>query len=228
MPRRSDEESTMTTFAHSASRAPTVYLIEDDADLRESLAALLEASGYLPRCFASAEDFLADGVNERPACSLIDLHLPGMSGLDLQKKLHDEQPHLPVIVVTGHGDVATARAALLAGALDFLEKPVQPKELIDAVAAALESDAQALERARERERMRERLGRLTPREREVFQRITDGLHNREIAVELGISPRTVEVHRARLMDKLNARRIADLFRLRLALDGDDTAAPARS
>jgi RNA polymerase sigma factor (sigma-70 family) len=228
MPRRSDEESTMTTFAHSASRAPTVYLIEDDADLRESLAALLEASGYLPRSFASAEDFLASGVSERPACSLIDLHLPGMSGLDLQKKLHDEQPHLPVIVVTGHGDVATARAALLAGALDFLEKPVQPKELIDAVAAALESDAQALERARERERMRERLGRLTPRELEVFQRITDGLHNREIAVELGISPRTVEVHRARLMDKLNARRIADLFRLRLALDGDDAVAPARS
>jgi RNA polymerase sigma factor (sigma-70 family) len=218
----------MTTFAHSASRAPTVYLIEDDADLRESLAALLEASGYLPRCFASAEDFLADGVNERPACSLIDLHLPGMSGLDLQKKLHDEQPHLPVIVVTGHGDVATARAALLAGALDFLEKPVQPKELIDAVAAALESDAQALERTRERKQMRERLGRMTPRELEVFQRITDGLHNREIAVELGISPRTVEVHRARLMDKLNARRIADLFRLRLALDGDDSAAPVRT
>lgn len=228
MTRRTDEESTMTTFAPAASRAPTVYVIEDDADLRESQAALLEASGYLARCFASAEDFLANGVNERPACALIDLHLPGMSGLDLQKKLHDEQPHLPVVVVTGHGDVATARAALLAGALDFLEKPVQPKELMDAVAAALESDAHALERAREREQMRERLGRLTPRELEVFQRITDGLHNREIAVELGISPRTVEVHRARLMDKLNARRIADLFRLRLAVDGDDVAAPVRS
>jgi RNA polymerase sigma factor (sigma-70 family) len=99
---------------------------------------------------------------------------------------------------------------------------------MEAVAAALESDAQALERARERGEMRERLGRLTPRELEVFQRITDGLHNREIAVELGISPRTVEVHRARLMDKLNARRIADLFRLRLALDGSDAAAPDRS
>jgi RNA polymerase sigma factor (sigma-70 family) len=218
----------MTTFAHAATRAPTVYLIEDDADLRESLAALLQASGYLPRCFANAEDFLANRVNERPACALIDLHLPGMSGLDLQKKLHDEQPHLPVIVVTGHGDVATARTALRTGALDFLEKPVQPKELMEAVAAALVSDAQALERARERGQMRERLGRLTPRELEVFQRITDGLHNREIAVELGISPRTVEVHRARLMDKLNARRIADLFRLRLALDGDDTTAPVRS
>jgi len=228
MSRRIDEESTMTTFAQASSRAPTVYLIEDDADLRESLAALLEASGYVPRGFASAEDFLASGVSERPACAVVDLRLPGMSGLDLQRKLHDEQPHLPVIVVTGHGDVATARAALRTGALDFLEKPVQPEELMEAVAAALESDAQALERAREREQMRERLGRLTPREREVFQRITDGLHNREIAVELGISPRTVEVHRARLMDKLNARRVADLFRLRLALDGNDAASPDRS
>lgn len=228
MSRRIDEESTMTTLAHASARAPTVYLIEDDADLRESLAALLEASGYLPRGFASAEDFLASGVSERPACAVVDLRLPGMSGLDLQQKLHDEQPHLPVIVVTGHGDVATARAALRTGALDFLEKPVQPKELMEAVAAALESDVQALERAREREQMRERLGRLTPRELEVFQRITDGLHNREIAVELGISPRTVEVHRARLMDKLNARRIADLFRLRLALDGNDSTAQTRS
>jgi two-component system, LuxR family, response regulator FixJ len=226
--RRFDEGMTMTTVAHAAPRPPTVYLIDDNADLRESLAALLEASGYSPRCFATAEEFLAKGLIERPACAIVDLRLPGMSGLDLQKKLHDEQPNLPVIVVTGHGDVATARAALRTGALDFLEKPVQPEELMDAVSAALQSDAQALSRAREREQMRERLGRLTPRELEVFQRITDGLHNREIAVELGISPRTVEVHRARLMDKLNARRIADLFRLRLALDGNEVATSVRS
>lgn len=216
----------MNLHAHATSRPATVYVIEDDKDLRETLGALLESSGFGPRCFASAEDFLAGGPAERPACAIVDLRLPGMSGLDLQKKLHDEQPHLPVIVMTGHGDVATARSALRTGALDFLEKPVQPKELMDAVTQALESDAQALERAREREQMRERVGRLTPRELEVFQRITDGLHNREIAVELGISPRTVEVHRARLMDKLNARRIADLFRLRLAMDGGGDVAPA--
>lgn len=218
----------MTAITHAHSGSPTVYLIEDDPDLRESLAALLELSGFTPRGFASAEDFLATGMNDRPACAVVDLRLPGMSGLDLQQKLHDEQPSLPVILVTGHGDVATARAALRTGAVDFLEKPVQPKELIDAVTIALESDAQALERTREHEQMRERLARLTPRELEVYQRITDGLHNREIAAELGISPRTVEVHRARLMDKLNARRIADLFRLRMALDGGaDIAAPAR-
>lgn len=221
-----DEDTNMTTISHAASRPATVYVIEDDLDLRESLAALLEVNGYSSRCFGSAEDFLAQGTTDRPACAVVDLRLPGMSGLDLQKKLYDEQPHLPVIVITGHGDVATARTALRTGALDFLEKPVQPKELLDAVTAALESDAQALEQARERDQMRERLARLTPRELEVFQRITDGLHNREIAVELGISPRTVEVHRARLMDKLNARRIADLFRLRLATEVNETT-PAR-
>jgi two-component system, LuxR family, response regulator FixJ len=136
----------------------------------------------------------------------------------LHAKLHSETPQLPVIVITGHGDVATARAALLAGARDFLEKPVQPQDLLEAIGAALTSDKQAIERVREGSQMAGLVARLTPREHEVFQRITDGLHNREIAVELGISPRTVEVHRARLMEKLNARRLADLFRLRLATD----------
>jgi two-component system response regulator FixJ len=219
----------MTMPTPASSPSPTVYLIEDDADLRESLDALLEVSGFAPRSFATAEEFLATGMNDRPACVVVDLRLPGMSGLDLQQKLADAQPSLPVIVVTGHGDVASARAALRTGALDFLEKPVQPKELIEAVTLALESDAQALERTREREQVRERLARLTPRELEVFQRITEGLHNREIAGDLGISPRTVEVHRARLMDKLDARRIADLFRLRLSMDGDvETGAVTRN
>lgn len=216
----------MVASAHALDPASaTVYLIEDDDDLREALAALLEVKGFAPRTYASAEAFLASGPRERPACAVVDLRLPGMSGLDLQARLANEEPHLPVIVMSGYGDIATARTALRTGALDFLEKPVQHQELVDAVTAALASDAQALERAREREQMLERVGRLTPRELEVFQRITDGLHNREIAVELGISPRTVEVHRARLMDKLNARRLADLFKLRLAMDpGEGIAA----
>ncbi len=109
----------MTTVAHAASRPPTVYLIDDNADLRESLAALLEASGYSPRCFATAEEFLAKGLIERPACAIVDLRLPGMSGLDLQKKLHEEQPNLPVIVVTGHGDVATRPGRAADGCAGF-------------------------------------------------------------------------------------------------------------
>jgi two-component system, LuxR family, response regulator FixJ len=218
-------DNAMITPAHPVdSAATTVYLIEDDDDLREALSALLEVRGFTPHSYPSAEAFLAGGARERPACAVVDLRLPGMSGLDLQARLASEEPHLPVIVMSGYGDIATARTALRTGALDFLEKPVQHQELIDAVTAALASDAQALERAREREQMLERVARLTPRELEVFQRITDGLHNREIAVELGISPRTVEVHRARLMDKLNARRLADLFKLRLAMDPGDSVA----
>lgn len=196
----------------------TVYIVEDDADACEMLAALLRSSGFSVHCFHSAEDFLRHGAGARPACAVVDLRLPGMSGLQLHAKLHSETPQLPVIVISGHGDVSTARAALLAGARDFLEKPVQPQELLEVVGAALASDRQAIERVRESAQMAERVARLTPREHEVFRRITDGLHNREIAAELGISPRTVEVHRARLMEKLKVRRLADLFRLRLATD----------
>ena len=206
------------SLSDPASRQSTVYIVEDDVDASEMLAELLKSSGFSVHCFATAEDFLRHGAGARPACAVVDLRLPGMSGLDLHAKLHSDTPQLPVIVITGHGDVATARAALLAGALDFLEKPVQPQDLLDAVGAALQSDTQAIERMRERTQMADLVARLTPREHEVFRRITDGLHNREIAAELGISPRTVEVHRARLMDKLKARRLADLFRLRLVTD----------
>lgn len=182
------------------------------------LVALLTSSGFSAHGFANAEDFLRHGVRERPACAVVDVHLPGMSGLDLQAELPGDTPQLPVIVITGRSDVATARAALLAGALDFLEKPVEPQELLDAVGTALASDTQAIERARERVQIAEMVATLTPREYEVFRRITDGLRNREIALELGISPRTIEVHRERLMSKLKARRLADLFRLRLATE----------
>lgn len=196
----------------------TVYIVEDDADASEMLAELLKSNGLSVHCFATAEAFLHHGTAARPACAVVDLRLPGMSGLDLHAQLHGDTPQLPVIVITGHGDVATARAALLAGARDFLEKPVQPQDLLDAVGAALESDTQAIELERQRTRILDLVARLTPREHEVFQRITDGLHNREIAAELGISPRTVEVHRARLMEKLKVRRLADLFRLRVVTD----------
>jgi FixJ family two-component response regulator len=201
-------------------RTSTVYIVEDDADLREALAALVEVSGFRPRSFASAEEFLASGSIERPSCAVVDLRLPGISGLDLQARLRSAAPQLPLIVVTGHGDVATARTALRSGAIDFLEKPVRQEDLLEAVSEALALDVLALERARELDQIQMRFARLTPRELEVFHRITDGLHNREIAVELGISPRTVEVHRARLMEKLAARRLADLFRLRRSVSDD--------
>lgn len=193
-----------------------VYIVEDDAAVRSSLAMLLQVHGCTTVGFDTAESFLAAGTAGRPACLLADVRLPAMSGLELQRQVKDR--NLPVVVITGHGDVATARQALRGGAVDFLEKPIDEADLFAAVDNALRSDAEHVARLHELESMRARLQRLTEREREVFARVTDGLHNREIAAELGISQRTVEVHRARLMEKLRARRVAELFRLRFELD----------
>lgn len=211
-----------------------VYLVEDDSAVRESLALLLQLRGYSAIGFDSAEAFLAAGRLQRPACALLDVRLPGMSGLDLQKQLKEQGSDLPVVVMTAHGDVATARRALREGAVDFLEKPIDESDLLAAVSIALQSDQERVEAEREREVMQARMQRLTDRETEVFERVTNGMHNREIAEEFGISQRTVEVHRARLMEKLQARRVADLFRLRFALDernrsnASSTAAPAEA
>lgn len=194
-----------------------VYIVEDDAAVRSSLAMLLQVRGYATVAFDSAEAFLAAGTAGRPACLLVDVRLPAMTGLELQKRVK-EAGNLPVIVMTGHGDVATARQALRDGAVDFLEKPVDEADLFAAVESALLSDQEHVEWLRERDAMRSRLSRLTDRELEVFERVTEGMHNREIAEEFGISQRTVEVHRARLMEKLHARRVADLFKLRFELD----------
>ena len=196
----------------------TVYLVEDDAAVRDSLALLLQLRGYSTAAFDSAEAFVAADRSARPACALVDVRLPGMSGLDLQKQLLGHGSELPLVVMTAHGDVATARAALRAGAVDFLEKPIDEAELLAAVTAALQSDELRMQQARDRDSMEARLQRLTDRELEVFERVTNGMHNREIAEEFGISQRTVEVHRARLMEKLQARRVADLFKLRFELD----------
>jgi RNA polymerase sigma factor (sigma-70 family) len=203
-----------------------VYIVEDDAAVRSSLAMLLQVRGYATVAFDTAEAFLAAGTAGRPACVLVDVRLPAMSGLELQQKLK-ETGTLPVIVMTGHGDVATARKALRDGAVDFLEKPIDEADLFAAVESALQSDQEQVEWLRERDAMRARLSRLTDRELEVFERVTEGMHNREIAEEFGISQRTVEVHRARLMEKLHARRVADLFKLRFELD-DRRAGGARS
>ena len=201
-----------------------VYIVEDDAPVRDSLSLLLQLRGFSTAAFDSAEAFLEGDALDRPACVLADVRLPGMSGLELQRRLASRHAALPVVVMTAHGDVATARAALRDGAVDFLEKPIDERDLLDAITVALKSDRERVEKARNRESMLGRMQRLTERELEVFDRVTSGYHNREIAEEFGISQRTVEVHRARVMEKLQARRVADLFRLRFELDG--AAAPA--
>lgn len=205
-----------------------VYVVEDDPSVRDSLSLLLQLRGFSTATFDSAEAFLHGDALERPACVLADVRLPGISGLELQRQLASQHAALPFVVMTAHGDVATARAALRDGAVDFLEKPIDEQDLIEAITVALRSDHAQVERARSRETVLGRMQRLTERELEVFDRVTSGYHNREIAEEFGISQRTVEVHRARVMEKLQARRVADLFRLRFELDGAPTAAPADS
>ena len=207
-----------TDPSQTALAGSAVYLVEDDRAVRESLELLLRLRGFIPKGFASGEEFLAYTALQRPACALLDVRLPGIDGLELQRQLRSKHPGLPTIVITAHGDVSTARTALRDGAVDFLEKPIDEGDLIDAVTTALSSDQRVVQEARDREELAARLERLTAREREVFERITNGQHNREIAEEFGISPRTVEVHRARIMEKLRARRVADLFRLRFDLE----------
>jgi FixJ family two-component response regulator len=192
---------------------PTVFIVDDDAGVRDSLAMLLELKGFRTRVFASAEAFLAEHRPESPGCLVLDLRMPGMSGLELQADLARRGATLPVIIITAHGDVATTRSALKGGAVDFIEKPIDDEALVAAIAAALDRDARARERAQAAAGAAERLARLTGREREVLALVAEGRHNREIAVALGISPRTVEVYKARMMEKLQVRRVPDLVRL---------------
>jgi FixJ family two-component response regulator len=192
----------------------TVAIVDDDPGVRDSLRVLLAAAGFHTREFGSAEAFLREPIEGPRCCAIVDLRLPGMDGLALQEEMGRRGLATPIIVVTAHGDVASARQALRAGAVDFLEKPIDNDELLNAVRGAIEGqDRTQLERAADA-RATLLLGSLTQREREVYDRIVRGMHNREIAVDLGISPRTVEVHRARVMAKLKARRLADLLRLR--------------
>jgi FixJ family two-component response regulator len=192
---------------------PTVFIVDDDAGVRDSLAMLLELKGFHTRTFAAADAFLAEYRPEWPGCLVLDLRMPGMSGLELQAELARRGSTLPVIIITAHGDVATTRSALKGGAVDFIEKPIDDEALVAAIAAALDRDARERGRARAAAGTAERLARLTAREREVLALVAEGRHNREIAVALGISPRTVEVYKARMMEKLQVRRVPDLIRL---------------
>ncbi len=190
-----------------------VFIVDDDAWVRDSLTVLLDLKGYRTQSFASAEEFLRDYRPASAGCLLLDVRMAGMSGLELQLALRERQIKLPVIVMTAHGDVPTARAALVAVAVDFLEKPVDPELLLVTVRAALDGDAAQRSVARKVEQERRKLDVLTVRERQIMEMIAEGTHNRDIATKLGISPRTVEGHKARLMDKLQVRSVTELVHL---------------
>jgi FixJ family two-component response regulator len=195
----------------------TVFIVEDDAAVRDSLGLLLGLKNYRTQSFACAEDFLRVYQPAWAGCLLLDIRMPGMSGLELQAALGLEHPALPIIVITAHGDVATVRIALKSGAVDFLEKPVDPDALLTAVRIALDTDAAQRRAALEAGRAERQLSVLTTRERQVMELVAKGCHNREIASTLGISPRTVEVHKARVMDKLQVRSAAELVRIVLMI-----------
>ncbi|QQS54731.1 MAG: response regulator transcription factor [Candidatus Competibacteraceae bacterium] len=196
----------------------TVFLIDDDQAVRDAVGLLLRATGLSVESFASAADFLkSDGIR-RPGCLLLDVRMPGMSGLDLQKQLQDQGHRIPIIFMTGHGDVPMATRAMKAGAFDFIEKPFQGQTLLARVREALERDARELRRQAQRSEAAARLARLSPREREVLERVAAGQYNKVIAAELGISLSTVEIHRKRVMEKLEANSLSDLIRTLALLD----------
>jgi len=199
---------------------PTVFLIDDDASVRDSLALLLSLKGMRTQLFARAGTFLETYQNEWRGCVLTDLRMPEMSGLDLQKALSSRNIDLPVVVLTAHGDVQTTRAAMKNGAFDFLEKPVDHDILLDVLGNAIREDTVRHAAQRIEDVAKSRLDRLTPRERDVLDLLVQGLSQRDTAARLGISPRTVEVYKARMMEKLQCRSVADV--VRLAITGANT------
>lgn len=190
----------------------TVYVVDDDPALRESLGYLLQSEGLVVRAFEGARQFLAEYDRNSRGCLVVDVRMPEMSGLQLQEYLAAEGSTLPVIVITGHGDVPMAVKALKNGALDFIEKPFADQQLLDRVHEALDVDRRRFGERAKREDILRRLGRLTKREREVMTGVAEGKANKVIAEELGLSPKTVEVHRARLMQKLEVDSLAQLMR----------------
>jgi RNA polymerase sigma factor (sigma-70 family) len=196
-----------------------VFVIDDDASIRDSLALMLGLAGYATRLFADAESFLAAFQPDWTGCVVADLRLPGMNGIELQAKLAALGSRMPFIIITAHGDVPAARTAFRANAVDFIEKPFEESQLQTAIAAALAIEAERVTAAEQRRDIEEKLARLTSRERHVLEQAAKGLHAKEIAEVLGISVRTVEVHKTRIMDKLNVRNIGEL--VRFALGGEE-------
>lgn len=192
---------------------PLIHVVDDDESLRVSLLELVAAAGFDARGYASTGEFLLDPLPARPGCVLLDVRMPGPSGLDLQAALQRRDVALPIVFLTGHADVTTSVRAMKAGAVDFLEKPVTRDTLLEALARALDVDAARRAARDDEHRHSKRLAALTPREREVFDRIVAGKLNKQIAAELGLGLRTVKAYRAQLMEKLGVATAAELGRL---------------
>ena len=192
---------------------PIVFVVDDDLAVRRSTERLIRSIGLEVQTFASAREFLGNPRPERPACLVLDVRMPGLSGMDLQRDLSKSGIHIPIIFITGHGDIPMSVRAMKAGAVEFLTKPFGSRGLLDAVRAAIERDRLAQKEQSETGELRERYEQLTPREREVMVRVAAGLLNKQVASELATTERTIKFHRAHIMQKMRAESLPDLVRM---------------
>lgn len=200
---------------HTAEEAPTVFVVDDDPAIRFAMQALMDSINLKHEIYSSGDEFLEKVSEKRAGCLVLDIRMPGLGGLELQDELIRRGSSLPIIFISGHGDVPMAVHAMQKGAVDFIQKPFRDQELLDRVREALISDEAQRKKQHEHSEIATRLERLTNREREVFDLVVTGKPNKVIAYELGVSQRTVEIHRARVMEKMQARSLADLVKMHM-------------
>src|SRR5579863_67711 len=208
------------------SNSPVIYVVDDDDGMRRALDTLLSTVGYKTAVFARPSAFLADFKPDSPGCLVLDIRMPDMSGLEVQQHLNRTGSMLPVIFITGHGDVPMAVQAMKEGAFEFVQKPFRDQDLLDRINHALKLDAENRSTVARRADIQHRIESLTPRERQVMDLVVDGAANKVIAIDLDLSERTVEIHRAKVMEKMGARSVAHLVKLHLTLTDNDKHPPA--
>lgn len=200
-------------MAGNQAAEPIVFIVDDDPSVRKSMSRLLAAAGLRSEAFASAEEFLAREQHEGVGCMILDIRMPGLTGMDLQDELNKAKRPLPIIFITGHGSIPVGVAAMKKGAVDFLPKPVDPGVLLEAVTQAIKKDREAKAEWAEIDGARERVKLLSPREKEILKHVITGMLNKQIAFKLGIAERTVKAHRGSIMEKLRVDSVTDLVRL---------------